>query len=563
MPPTPVRRPRTPRRWAVPALAVALLAALSPLARPAAAVTAPPALPVVGVNWHAVWGSYTDAQRVQLLDRMQAAGLHSVRMDIGWDMLEPTGSGQHDAYWTGRVDTFVDLAVARGLTPLVMLYQTPAWARPAGTGSNTPPSDPATFAAFAGWAAGHFAGRVGAWEIWNEPNLEGFWHAPDPAAYARLVRAAYPAIKAADPSSVVVAGAVSYNDVPFLSGMYAAGVQGSFDVLSTHPYQGQADAAPDTADDGSIWNLRHVQAVHDLMVARGDGAKPVWFTELGWSTHANTGAEQPWQRGVSDQTQADYVVRTVQVVAADYPYVKAVYFYNERDRTDADVQNDNYGLLHSDLTVKPSYTALKAYLVDTTTSPTPSATPSAPTATPTVTPASPSATLSASPAPSTAPPACCAGNLLAGDQAGFSTTTGGWSPASAAVRVGWRATPSASSKGSLELRRTVSTSTAPLAMTTGSRRPAVVPGRGYTASVRARAAVTGRTVSIYLNWFDAAGTFLSQSAADAPDVPGTWSPVQVRAVAPAGAASASLTVQVEAVPGLERHLFDDAALAAV
>lgn len=74
-----VRRPRsTSLRWAVAALAVALLAVLSPLARPAGAVSAAPAPPVVGVNWHAVWGSYTDAQRVQVLDSMQAAGLRGV-----------------------------------------------------------------------------------------------------------------------------------------------------------------------------------------------------------------------------------------------------------------------------------------------------------------------------------------------------------------------------------------------------------------------------------------------------------------------------------------------------
>ena len=561
-----VRRPRsTSLRWAVAALAVALLAVLSPLARPAGAVSAAPAPPVVGVNWHAVWGSYTDAQRVQVLDAMQAAGLRSVRIDVGWDMLEPTASGQHDAYWTGRVDAYVNMAVAHGLTPLVMLYQTPAWARPTGTGSNSPPTDPATFAAFAGWAAGHFAHRVGSWEIWNEPNQEGFWHNPDPAAYAQLVRAAYPAIKTADPSALVVAGAVSYNDVPFLSGMYAAGVRGSFDVLSTHPYLGPADAAPETANDGTIWTLRHVQAVHDLMVAQGDAAKPVWFTELGWSTHANTGSEPPWLRGVSDQTQADYVVRSVQLVAAEYPYVKAVYFYNERDRTDADVQNDNYGLLHSDLTVKPSYTALKAYLV--------AAVPPSPTPTPTTSPTaapspstSPSTTASpsTSPAPLTSPaPTCCSGNLLAGDQAVFSTTTGGWSPAITGVHVGWRSTPSASSTGSLELGRSnIPVRPGPLAMTSGSRRPAVSPGHSYTGSIRGQAISTGRTVSIFVNWFSASGAFLSQSASSGPDVPGTWSPVQVRATAPAGAASASLTVQVEAVPGLERHLFDDAGLVA-
>lgn len=205
---------------------LAVVAAVVPTGSGAAAAEQG-SLPQFGVQWHAVWSSYNDEQRV--LDGLKAAGVQWVRMDIGWDLIEGSAPGQYDAYWTGRIDTYVDMAVARGLKPLVTLYQTPAWARPAGTTNRTPPSDVASYARFARWAAARWAGKVRAWEVWNEPNLEEFWVGTDPVRYAQLVRAAYPAFKAGDPAALVVAGAVSYNDDVWLRRMYAAGAAGSFD----------------------------------------------------------------------------------------------------------------------------------------------------------------------------------------------------------------------------------------------------------------------------------------------------------------------------------------------
>lgn len=49
--------------------------------------------------------------------------------------------------------------------------------------------------------------QAAAIEIWNEPNLSGFWKPePQPERYAGLVASAYEAIKAADPGIQVIAG---------------------------------------------------------------------------------------------------------------------------------------------------------------------------------------------------------------------------------------------------------------------------------------------------------------------------------------------------------------------
>ena len=57
---------------------------------------------------------------------------------------------------------------------------------------------------------------------------------PNPAAYAQLLKATYPVIKAADPGATVVLGGLTGNDYPFLEGVYAAGGKGSFDAVGVH-----------------------------------------------------------------------------------------------------------------------------------------------------------------------------------------------------------------------------------------------------------------------------------------------------------------------------------------
>ena len=79
---------------------------------------------------------------------------------------------------------------------------------------------PSSFAAFAEAVARRYGASVDRYILWNEPNISA-WLAPQasctrrgctpvaPHLYRGLVRAAYPAIKAADPGAQVVIGALS------------------------------------------------------------------------------------------------------------------------------------------------------------------------------------------------------------------------------------------------------------------------------------------------------------------------------------------------------------------
>jgi hypothetical protein len=352
-------------RWAVRVTGVATAALLWGVL-PATAGPEPVELaPCVGSQFHAMWTDYTDRQRTEVLDKLAGAGIQWVRIDFGWSSLQPDGPGSYAAWYLDRADNVVDAARARGIEVLMSLGRTPAWAN-GGRGPNVPPDDPLDYALVADFLAHHFAGRVSAWGVYNEPNHPGgeFWTG-SAADYAELLRASYGLFKAGNPAARVVVGHVVHNDDRWLRQMYEAGAQGFFDVLATHPYQGVADEPPWTPSNGTRYRLTHVPAIHRLMCEFGDCHKEIWFTEFGWSSHPNGPNPANWERGVTEEQQADYLIETLEMVKDRYPYVTNVIWYNERNRISGNVQIDNYGLLRRNLAPKPVYTDLRDYLTET------------------------------------------------------------------------------------------------------------------------------------------------------------------------------------------------------
>jgi polysaccharide biosynthesis protein PslG len=330
--------------------------------RPAVQAPATVEPPEVGVQLHGMWSDYTDAERIAVLDKIAAAGLTWVRIDMGWSSFQERCGTCSGGWYLDRANLLVDAARARGLKVLVTIWRTPGWANDQA-GELAPPAAAGDFGRFMSWLASRFRGRVSAYELWNEPDSKDFFTGTV-GQYAALVRAAYPAVKAADPEAQVVLGGPVNNDTGWLRSVYRSGVGGFFDVLATHPYMAPADLPPETPDRGgdNVHLLTHVAAVHRLMAANGDGDKPIWFTELGWSSHANTGGEADWRRGVSLEQQADYTVRAIELVRTRFPFVTNMIIYNERDRATGDAHLDNYGILRRDLSEKPVYAALRGYL---------------------------------------------------------------------------------------------------------------------------------------------------------------------------------------------------------
>jgi hypothetical protein len=264
-----------------------------------------------GVNAHLMW--YGLDQATNDLNHAQAAGLTSVRFDLYWSSIEPFAKGQYDQAYLSKLDGVISQARARGIAPSMAVLGTPGWARGNAGSIMTPPSNPADYGDVMAMLAKRYAGVPGlAYEIWNEPNQGQFWNAsggPNAAAYTRLLQAAYPRVKAAAPSALVLGGSIAFNDQAFIAAMYAAGAKGNFDVLALHPYT-LAYAPDSTANAYESYTLA-LQNMRAAMVNHGDSNKPIWVTESGWSTNS-----------VSDATRAGYMQQAVGMLQSTFPYVE-------------------------------------------------------------------------------------------------------------------------------------------------------------------------------------------------------------------------------------------------
>ncbi len=335
------------------------------------ALTAPAQATQVGAVTDITWGtSRTEIDRTVAL--LRESGVSTVRANVSWSALEPNRKGELDATALANYDYAVDRARQAGLHVLMPISDgVPFWASAdpnrsdaGGTRQWNRYWRPVSFADYADFARRvvlRYKDRgVHAYEVWNEPNHPRFWPSGvDAGEYAAMLKAAAPAIRAADPAATVVLGGLTKSDYPYLEKLYAAGARGSFDVVAIHPYTGSVDPALCWKQAGTTRNAWDafcgIEEVRASMVAAGDSAKPIWLTEFGWST--NTTAY-----GVSESEQAAFLTRAFAQLET-YPYVAKAYWYAFRNlswsRDDPLDWEANLGVLRTDFSPKPAHAALK------------------------------------------------------------------------------------------------------------------------------------------------------------------------------------------------------------
>lgn len=308
-----------------------------------------------------------------------AAGIHTIRADddllrlasdggfswliqlVEWREVEAAPGDYFWEYtdWLARAAAYYDLDL------VLRLDHPPDWAI---SPAEALPLDVTAYAAWVRRLAARYQGRVAAYVVWNEPNLAAEWagQPPDPAAYVELLCAAWDAIRGADPHAVVVsaglaptnhADASAMDDRAYLQAMYAAGAAECFDVLGAHPY-GFAYAPDDAHGAHDGLNLARLADLRAIMVANGDGHKPVWATELGWTTQAAVD-EQRWLR-VSEAEQARYLVGAFQLATGEWPWLERIAVWNLSRDLPADDEKRGYSILEDGGRLKPAYQALAA-----------------------------------------------------------------------------------------------------------------------------------------------------------------------------------------------------------
>jgi hypothetical protein len=335
-----------------------------------AAVTVTPAAasaaPTVGIN---AAGVPVGTQ----LDEALATGAREVRMFLLWRDLEPDAKGRVNPNLVGAYTDIVARLSAAGVRPNFVFTGSPRWASGSGD-PNAAPRNPADYAdALARFAAlPGIAGHNIAYELWNEEDADEWW-APkaDPAAYAALVKAASPALRAADPSAQVVLGPLTGNDFPWLERLYANGIQGTFDAAAVHLDTGCLVNGPATFfrdGDGRIsqYVFLGVREVLATLRAHGDD-KPVRVTEYGWSsTQPAAGGGPSCERGasaglkpsgVTPADQATFLAQGYHCLAQE-PGVEAATWFTLRDAATAEHPLDelrHYGLLTTGGAHKPAW----------------------------------------------------------------------------------------------------------------------------------------------------------------------------------------------------------------
>lgn len=267
---------------------------------------------------------------------------------VGWPWLEPR-PGEWDF---ALLDRYVALAESAHVEVLLPLGLSPAWAsaRPAehsayGPGNASEPSEMQSWEEYVETVATRYRGRIQAYEIWNEPNLPGFFTG-QVEDMVRLAEAAYVQIKRIDPQAVVVspapAGAGGLGWMEFYVG--AGGMKWA-DVIGYHFYGGRNDP-PEVM-------TRLMQKVREVIDGHGLPALPIWNTETGWRIEGKQAPPTPFKASeeagaLADTLAAAYVARALVIGWACG--LERFYWYSW----------DNYtmGLVESDgSTPKPAATA--------------------------------------------------------------------------------------------------------------------------------------------------------------------------------------------------------------
>jgi hypothetical protein len=232
---------------------------------------------------------------------MRRSHVQTVRLPVYWAALQPyaswsavppgaglTDDGSARPTLLGPLDGLVLAAARQHLRVLPVVLRAPDWARTDPSNYASPPRDPAEFAALLTllvdrygshgtlWAGNPTVPKLAItrWQIWNEPNLTGYWsQQPFAAGYVKLLKASRTAIRAADPHATVLLAGLPNDSWNALQTIYAAGGRGSFDAVAVHPYTKLVSNVVET-----------VRRARKVMRTAGDGRKPIYLTEMGYAS---------------------------------------------------------------------------------------------------------------------------------------------------------------------------------------------------------------------------------------------------------------------------------------
>lgn len=210
-------------------------------------------------------------QALPILKRLRVGW---VKLQVRWGDLQ---AGPNRVDWV-CMDAAIPTLNQHGFNVLASVVTAPAYLRLL-PGVNGPPNNFDEYAKFVYAFLTRYMGMVQAVEVWNEPNLSAEWDWQiDGAVYRHLLASAYIAIKAVDPSIMVISGALA---------------PASFDSVYTHVddqsfitkfrrYNGDAYTDCVGAHANGPDGVGDIERVASSYFNAFDQLKPICMTEFGY-----------------------------------------------------------------------------------------------------------------------------------------------------------------------------------------------------------------------------------------------------------------------------------------
>ncbi|MCI0714142.1 MAG: glycoside hydrolase family 5 protein [Chloroflexi bacterium] len=283
--------------------------------------------------------------RNHMLDSMNIMQFSHVRQSFAWADLEPEPLDLNlpinDRYHWQQADAMMEDISAKGIKVVARIDHAPEWAVRQDVPYENAPFNLRRLRELCSAIATRYKGRIDAYQIWNEPNLNREWggYPPSPSGYVQLLATCSTAIREADPDAIIITAGLSPTgtrdltampDDEYLWKLYETqAFPRHFDVLGLHApgFKYAPETDPQTVVDkgGLRWQtFRHVEHMRAIMVASGDSETQVAITEMGWTIDPRPESSYHWF-AVSLEEQADYLARAYRYAAENWrPWVGLV-----------------------------------------------------------------------------------------------------------------------------------------------------------------------------------------------------------------------------------------------
>ena len=232
------------------------------------------------------------------------------------------------------------VCILKGANPIYTGYYTDP--RTGEKKAKAPSTDEeiAAFANYCRYVATELGGLVEYFEIWNEWNVKNFNPSQEtPETYAKVLKAAYNAIKSVNPDYKVLGCAISGFDTTWIGRVLTAnGGTPYMDILSLHDYE--FSLADGFTEQQFITNVGTIKS----LLARYSLDLPLWLTEAGFSTYDNS--TEGFVPGCTESEQRNSMVM-LNAVNKAYGLFDKVIQYCLYDGNDATHIESNWGVLNS------------------------------------------------------------------------------------------------------------------------------------------------------------------------------------------------------------------------